>query len=531
MTLRKRFRPRHIALIFASNFLVAAGTSGDTGKAPQTYETDQPIPYVKGNDSSLFGAETQYLPAHSKITLLPNDGTNVGTVPVLDEAGNKVEISTKVLPGSPSNCLNVVLTQKPEPVAPAQPGPITPQPPAVPQKPADPAKDSSFSYDKPMGIPAEASSLVAHVAMADTVQHMELINAADSSKQAIEEANTSDNGVASKYYQDLPLPVYSEYLNRASNNLNQTVNVLSQAAQKDETGEITRFRNLYMNARDKAEIGSQIAQEDMKKAEANPFTAFGPILSPAGALAKTASLNDVFNAFDTAAKTAKPTSSQDNLTNRILMLAGLPPDQQAQAMRQLRLAEPIRLTLPDGKYKSMTVLHNGYVWGGGKTGVDCSSFVSSLLPGNGSNSKYTTFDFWAMWFFLEKGRIPKPPFSFKGKREAEIRQASRAFTPVNLYNGEPLTVGDILVFRLASVAHGHIFIVRSYDDVTKTAHVIEAAQSKGTIVERQLPLSFELPSTKERVIRPGLWGLRLKQVDNSVCKFRDGPAKQKAKKT
>lgn len=287
-----------------------------------------------------------------------------------------------------------------------------------------------------------------------------------------------------------------------------------------------------MNARDKAEAANLVLAEELKaeKPGTQPLPGIGSTnftATTAAALSRTTGLNEVFGGFDPSKGEPKLASPQDALVNRVLMLSGLPEKQKREAMKKLRLVEPVKFRLPGGKSAQVPIVHNGYIWGGGKTGVDCSSFVSSLVSPQLNESRFTTFDFAAMWEYLSLGRIPKPPYRFKKEREKEVRAAAEGFLPVNLYNGENLAVGDILVFRLPWVAVGHIFIVSSYDSRAMVAKVVEAAQSAGTVRERDFPLSLEPTSAKNRWVRPGLMGLRLKQSDNAVCKFKDHSFRKK----
>ena len=414
------------------------------------------------------------------------------------------------------SCKGTYFTQLPIPKDDGKDETSQPIPPSRP--PSAPPIDSSA--------PPAVQALALPAQIADETQRIELAESALASKEAIQRSIASDEAKLAQVYADIPPAELGSYFERAKRNISKTVEVLNSAAKNDDSGEALRFRNLYMNAKDKAELGSQILQDELKQ-DPTPLTPPSGVISPAVALAKTQGLNDLFGAFDSTKKEIKPVSQQDALSNRMLMLAGLPDKQRAEAMKKLQLIEPLKVNLPDGTKASVPVLHNGYIWGGGKTGVDCSSFVSSLLPGNENATRFTTFDFAAMWELLESGRIPKPPYVYKKDREKLIRKSAEGFTAINLYMGEPLAVGDLLVFRMPWVPVGHVFVVRSYNAQDKVARVIEAGQTLGTVYEREFPLSLDPTSAQRRLIRPGLMGLRLKQTDNATCQYRDSKGKRK----
>jgi len=205
--------------------------------------------------------------------------------------------------------------------------------------------------------------------------------------------------------------------------------------------------------------------------------------------------------------------------NQLLGLALLPEKERAYIESQLRLAEKRQVTLNSGETVSVLIIHAGYLLGGGKTAMDCSSFVSNVLPTNFSKARLTTLDLLAIWKYQTEGIFPKPPV-YESSRAEFVKRFAKAFIPINPYAGDiPLLPGDLLLYRVPGVAIGHVLVVESYDSRRYVAQVIEAAQSAGTIRRRDYYLS-QHPT--KRVIRPGLLVLRMKSQDNASCRYPAG---------
>ncbi len=214
-----------------------------------------------------------------------------------------------------------------------------------------------------------------------------------------------------------------------------------------------------------------------------------------------------------------PTNNASEQVNKIAGLNLLPPEEQKLIISKLKLAEKKTVTLNTGESISMLLLHAGYILGGGKSAVDCSSFVSMVMPNNFSNARLTTLDLLAIWKYRTDGFFPKPPI-YDPVRAKFVESLARAFIPINPYfEDATLLPGDLLLYRIPGVAIGHVLVVESYDQRRWVAQVIEAAQSAGTIRRRDYFLSQH---PKKRVIRPGLLVLRMKPYDNSSCRYPAG---------
>src|SRR5690606_34281342 len=133
--------------------------------------------------------------------------------------------------------------------------------------------------------------------------------------------------------------------------------------------------------------------------------------------------------------------------------------EQREALGRLKLAETKKVVLSNGRTVALPLLHNGYFFGGGRTAVDCSSFVSRVLPPEVRRGSFTTLDFRMMWLYARSGRFQKPPV-YDENRKRLVMRTSEAFIPLDLQFGDRLQVGDLLVYRLPWKAAGHVFIVK-----------------------------------------------------------------------
>jgi hypothetical protein len=281
---------------------------------------------------------------------------------------------------------------------------------------------------------------------------------------------------------------------------------LTEAVQSPlAAAERLRFSNLYFNAADKAGFEAHL-EEARNQTGLTPLGGFTPlgVLNPNRTLAGAPLLSQK---QDSAPKGSPQSNSA--LVDRIKMYLALPPEKQKLLSQELGLLEPTPITIKSGQAQHVDLLHNGYLLSGLKTGYDCSSFVSSILPPDLRRTSFTSLDFRNMWIYLIYGKIPNPPTYEKG-RKAIVQKAAEAFTPVDVYAGESLQKGDILVSRLIWDTTGHVFLVKKYDETTLDTRVLEAAQSAGTLRERGFPLSVDPVGSPRRIIRPGLFALRLK---------------------
>lgn len=357
--------------------------------------------------------------------------------------------------------------------------------------------------------------------ISDTARGNEIIDAATTARQAIVGAASDDQQRLADSYRNLSPDAMASYLDRAQSALGQAASVLENATDSSiDSSERARFHNYILNARDKAQLGLDAIHDDQQAG--NPLGADSPFAGLLGAkdanpLAKSTALAAIFGPQMAPANAA----TNDSLINRMVMLSGLPDNSRAQTLRQLKLLEHPTFTLAGGTQVTLDLLHNGYILGGGPTAVDCSSFVSSVLPADVRRGRFTTLDFRAMWIYGRTREFPAPP-RYTPDRAKLVKTTASAFTPIDVYSGESLAVGDILVYRLQSEPIGHVVIVRSYNPATLRAEIVEAAQSAGTVRERTLDLSPDPLNARRRILMPGLWALRIKPVSNQACYYREG---------
>ena len=353
----------------------------------------------------------------------------------------------------------------------------------------------------------------------------DLFNSILDAHKSLEEAAASDEKTISAPYRKLSFESLNEYLKRAEKNLAESAQDLSSATAGMESSEIMRFKNVYLNAHDQAALGlGAIEREETRRKTLGEVSPFAGLLAPetGNPLARNQELSELFG---------NPAPlSQDALVERLVMFSGMDSQDQTKILSRLKLAEITTLTLKNGQKRRIPILHNGYILGASSTGLDCSSLVTAALPPEIRKARFTTLDFRAMWIYLRTGKMPTPPH-YKKDRAALIRETSQAFVALNVYAGERLGTGDLLVYRLPWDTSGHVFVVRTYDPRSLIADVIEAAQSAGTIRERTFALSTDPPGEAVRLLRPGLFTLRLKPVSNRACQYKkDGLKKMEEKK-
>ncbi|MEK6706166.1 MAG: hypothetical protein AABZ06_10285 [Bdellovibrionota bacterium] len=355
--------------------------------------------------------------------------------------------------------------------------------------------------------------------LAEDARARELIESAKASMKSIEEAARKDIETLKKSYKDLPAKELGNRFKNAVKNLNSLCSDLETARGGIDKSERVRFRNVCLNARDKAATGLSMLNDSGMQNSTSPISPFDD--EPKTGDDKTDKIsNDIGEALGNKPANESP-NGQDALANKFMMLAGLPSKQKRDAaFKNLQLAEKREITMADGSSRVVTLIHNGYMLGDAKTAVDCSKFVSAVLPADIRKGAFTTMDFRAMWIVQRTGKMPKPPRWDKNRAEL-VRKTARGFIAVNLYGGEKPMAGDLLIFRMPWKPIGHIFIVKDYDQKTMRATVIEAAQSAGTVRERELPVSLDPMTAKFRMVRPGFLDLRLKPVSNAACAYRE----------
>ncbi|MGZ3697218.1 MAG: hypothetical protein ACXWPM_10395 [Bdellovibrionota bacterium] len=349
---------------------------------------------------------------------------------------------------------------------------------------------------------------------AGIAERTEIVDAGLRLQQAKAQDAQSDQNLLSNQYVNAPLEQITESLSRTRESLQEYAGQLGSAVGGSlAQGDRARFQNLYMNAADKADFALQGIQAQRAGEEAlAQNSAFGSLFTGKGPNSSGTKIdpNGLFNAAQVG-----PATTNDALVNRLILFNGLPPDARQQLFNQLRLTENANLKLATGVQVNIPILHNGYIFGG----LDCSSFVSSLLPADVRKGSFTTLDFRAMWVYRRTGVFPNPP-SYSQDRGQLIKKVSDSFIPINIYVGERLEIGDLLVYRLSDSPIGHVFIVKNFNPATMMADVIEASQSAGSIRSRDLNLAVKQQDGSWQM-RVGLLALRLKPVSNRGCSYKD----------
>lgn len=371
------------------------------------------------------------------------------------------------------------------------------------------------------------------IRITENARGTELIDAAMARRREILSTAQRDQEILTEAYTDTRLTDYPTMLKQASRQLNETVAKLDRVQNGLPSGENARFRNIYMNAADKAAYAADIIEEEKAKADLPmmklPLNIFNP---PVGALPKLSEkLEEVVSLFrpaklgggnaGSATSPVSPVSpvSEEALTNRAVMFHGLAPARQAAIAPQLGMLYQPKLQLAGGGTISLPLLHNGYILGANETNaVDCSSFVGSLLEVDDRKTRFTTLDFVQMWKYKRQGKFMTPPH-YPRERAGLIKKVAESFIPVDIYRGEALATGDIIVHRDPKEVIGHVALVKKYDPHRDEIQFIDASQTAGTVRERNLVLSQRDPRTQRRMVRPGFVALRLKASNPTACKY------------
>lgn len=360
--------------------------------------------------------------------------------------------------------------------------------------------------------------------VADNARGVEFVETALNRKREIEQAAQQDSDTLTSAFDRVSLAEAPQALERAKNYLRDTAAKLETAQSGMFPGELARFRNLYLNAADKADAASSILQDHARtqvpetlKLPFNPFD-----LQTLGK-AKTPEIRDLSELLGGAtagdALHRPGSTSEDALINRMVMFGGLKNSARQDAQKNLGLIYVPELTLAGGKKEEIPILHNGYILGANsKTALDCSSFVSEMLSPRSRGMRLTTLDFLQMWRFQKTGQFIKPP-RYAPDREDQVRDLARSFIPIDIYKGERLASGDFLIYRQPSDPIGHIVLVKKYDPKLDRVTMIDAAQSAGTIRERELQLSLT-NRQGQRMVRAGFIALRMKANNNTACQYK-----------
>jgi hypothetical protein len=251
---------------------------------------------------------------------------------------------------------------------------------------------------------------------------------------------------------------------------------------------------VYMNALDKAQAGAEALAREAGKG-VDPSSPFGRVQS-------------LVDLFPPLAQGPGRAATQDALVDRVIFYSGLPEEERKRLAARLKLAAESVFTGKDGRRRKLLLLHGGSM-SVGQSGIECSKFVSHALPADLRRGSFTTLDFRLIYELRKLGKFPRPP-EIPAERERLLREVSRTFVPVDIYEGERLQVGDLLVFRLPWLTIGHVFVVRDYNPVTMRVEALEAIQGSGIVREREFPMSLSPMNAPRRYVRPGFLALRLK---------------------
>lgn len=353
--------------------------------------------------------------------------------------------------------------------------------------------------------------------IAATAGSQEIVDNSRAVAAKLRESAFEDHQTLAENYKNMSSGEFTQALQRAKQGTSQMRDTLSSAVGGMDTSERVRFELSARNAVDKVDAALELLKGD-SAGLGNPLnqSPLGSLLSGApipNPLARTPELTDLFGADLPKNQPA----TADALVDRLIMLAGLPEDQRRRALSKLRLLETPTLTLPTGAKVKLDLPHNGYWLGGGKTGVDCSSFVSAALPADLRKGAFTTLDYMAMWRHQRTGKLPNPPI-YEAGRAKLVRETAAAFDAIDIYSGQRLAAGDLLVYRFSDDPIGHVVLVTGYNSVTAKVSAIDASQSRGGVGEREFSLLSNPSKPDSHLYKPGFYALRLKPADTRACR-------------
>jgi hypothetical protein len=141
------------------------------------------------------------------------------------------------------------------------------------------------------------------VDVSDNARGLEIVEAATIARTVTHKAASDDHRSLAGAYRELPTSAVGNYLKRAQEVLTDSVNIFDSARESTlPAGERARFRNLFLNARDKASFGLETLQSlqetQNQLGELSPFQGF--LKSAAGAGSATGKaveikeLSDIF---------------------------------------------------------------------------------------------------------------------------------------------------------------------------------------------------------------------------------------------
>lgn len=379
---------------------------------------------------------------------------------------------------------------------------VTPPTPVAAPAPAGPASSgaripprfgSAADSGTPLSDPGNTivSTALDSENLAATAQGAETVSAAARASRNAAQAAAEDQRTLSEAYRRMSPQEIGESMDRAYQSLIESSQLLS---------ELPYFRNLALNARDKAAL----AIESLRRR------------------APSASAFD--QAFGSSGQQHDP-QTDEGLVDRIVMLNGLKDPDKEKTFQKLKLSKEVELKAGKGGTKKVALLHNGPNGHQGSAAADqgsieCSEFVSSLLPAASRKTGFNSLDLRAMWIYRRTGSLPDPP-NYLPSRASAVKKAADAFFPVDVYGGAGLRPGDLLVHRLPSDADGRVLLIKSYNPATRRAEVLESSPETGVLHEREFSLSSSNIGDPARELRPGLAALRLKPVSNAACRYGD----------
>jgi len=199
--------------------------------------------------------------------------------------------------------------------------------------------------------------------------------------------------------------------------------------------------------------------------------------------------------------------SADSAIERQVLLEALPKNVQSKVIHELKLVERPR-TL--GSSLPVPLVHNGYWLGGAKSGTDCSGFLTQSLPEELRELRLTTLDLKALQELVNTGEFNPPP-KYDPERLGKLKKMAPKLEAVDIDQGQALSPGDMLVYRLLEEPIGHVFVVEHYVPQLMRATVYEASQSYGGLRSRDFDLSVDPYDAPKRFLRPGRFGPRIKK--------------------
>ncbi len=320
-----------------------------------------------------------------------------------------------------------------------------------------------------------------------------------------------DTGVLTNYYEALPLPQVRQQLQRSFEESESLRDALSKANGSLHSAETTQAIRLLENARDQSQYYAQLLSKLPPEKEG--ARNFGSLLSQPKNDAERKVAEEFKTLMEGAPNKADPNSN--SLSQRMLLLNGLPPADQARLTQALRQKQVLDVSGGKGTSK-VAIPGNETLRGQGS--ASCTDLLSRVVSTQLRKTDLNSLDLWGVGVMLRTGTLPIPPI-WKNENAEKLQRLATYFQRIYLQKGESLLPGDIVVYRLEMFPNGQIYVIEKFDPKDFTARVWQFQKTDNPkSASTKIFLSVNHPETHEPYLRPGVLFLRIRDLTQENCK-------------